>query len=192
MGSKDDVLLVEEVVVIHPRHARVDSQQNQGQEGAGAANTGAGATKNATNVASDKSVAIEHSGSQAEVAADLWANFERERLARQANRESEAQELGKRQQYFSQGVLIYECTVVNGREEGECRAYYPSGELKYVCHKKQGKMQGLAQHYLENGTLCEEIYFANDQREGVAKEYYPSGVVKEEIPYYNGKEEGAR
>ena len=73
MGSKDDVLLVEEVVVIHPRHARVDSQQNQGQEGAGAANTGAGATNNATNVASDKSVAIEHSGSQAEVAADLWA-----------------------------------------------------------------------------------------------------------------------
>lgn len=190
MGSKDDVLLVEEVVVIHPRHARVDSQQNQGQEWAGAANTGAGATNNATNVASDKSVVIEHSGSQAEVAADLWANFERERLARQANRESEAQELGKRQQYFSQGVLIYECTVVNGREEGECRAYYPSGELKYVCHKKQGKMQGLAQHYLENGTLCEEIYFANDQREGVAKEYYPSGVVKEEIPYYNGKEEG--
>lgn len=89
-------------------------------------------------------------------------------------------------EYYPNGAIKTEKTIVNGKENGTLKIYYPNGNLQSKAYYANGKLNGTVEIFDENGKLLFEQNFKNSILNGFFKEYDEAGNVKSELFYING------
>ncbi len=69
-------------------------------------------------------------------------------------------------EYYPDGRLKEEYTLLKGKKEGLCKSFYPSGKIKFEVTFKNGRENGMVKSYYENGNL---------KFKGVLKDNQPQG-----------------
>lgn len=60
-------------------------------------------------------------------------------------------------EYYSNGNLSYEKTVVNGSTEGRVASYYENGQIEDEHFEKNNRLYGIYKEWDENGSLLSEV-----------------------------------
>ncbi|MCK4935820.1 MAG: toxin-antitoxin system YwqK family antitoxin [Elusimicrobiales bacterium] len=89
-------------------------------------------------------------------------------------------------EYYSNGSIKTEKTIINGKESGSLKIYYPNGNLQSKAYYVNGKLNGTVKIFNENEKLLFEQNFKNSILNGFFKEYDEDGNVKSELFYING------
>lgn len=61
-----------------------------------------------------------------------------------------------RKEFYNNGQLKAEGTMVNGRESGALKSWFENGEPQCVCNFDKGKRDSIQVIHHENGTVCSE------------------------------------
>ncbi|MDT8287970.1 MAG: toxin-antitoxin system YwqK family antitoxin, partial [Elusimicrobiales bacterium] len=99
---------------------------------------------------------------------------------------------GDYREYFPDGKVKREKTVIDGRNNGASRAYYPDGTLQSEVYFINGKMNGAFKFYDRSGQLLQERSYIDGVANGYFREFNEDGSVKSRIFYVDGVPEGAR
>ncbi|MBU2572912.1 MAG: toxin-antitoxin system YwqK family antitoxin, partial [Elusimicrobia bacterium] len=89
-------------------------------------------------------------------------------------------------EYYENGNLKTEKTVINAKTSGTLKAYYPSGVLQSEAYYLQGKLSGAVRIYNENAKLLFEQNFKDGLPDGWFREFDEAGAVKSELFYTDG------
>jgi antitoxin component YwqK of YwqJK toxin-antitoxin module len=89
-------------------------------------------------------------------------------------------------EYYSDGNIKIEKTIVNGKKNGSLKIYYPNGNIQSKAYYASGKLNGTVEIFNENGNLLFEQNFKNSILNGFFKEYDEMGNIKSELFYING------
>ncbi len=60
-------------------------------------------------------------------------------------------------EYYSNGNLSFEKTVVNGSTEGRVASYYEKGQIEDEYFEKNNRLYGIYKEWDENGSLLCEV-----------------------------------
>ena len=93
---------------------------------------------------------------------------------------------GSYREYYENGNLKTETTVINAKANGTLKAYYPTGVLQSEAYYLQGKLSGAVRIYTENSKLLFEQNFKDGTPNGWFREYDEAGKVKSELFYTDG------
>ncbi|MDD2995797.1 MAG: hypothetical protein PHP99_06220 [Paludibacter sp.] len=69
-------------------------------------------------------------------------------------------------EYYSDGILKVEYTLISDKIEGRYRSFYPTGKIEYEAIFKNGQRNGLEKKYYENGHLKMKGVMKNDNAQG--------------------------
>jgi antitoxin component YwqK of YwqJK toxin-antitoxin module len=89
-------------------------------------------------------------------------------------------------EYYDDGTLKAEKTLIKSSEYGPLKTYFPGGMLQNEAYYVAGKLDGLVKIYNENGKPLFEQDFKNGIPDGYLKEYDADGRVKSETFYKAG------
>ncbi|MFA6434447.1 MAG: toxin-antitoxin system YwqK family antitoxin [Elusimicrobiales bacterium] len=89
-------------------------------------------------------------------------------------------------EYYDNGNLKTEKTVINSRISGSLKAYYPSGVLQSEAYYADGALNGTVRLYNENAKLLFEQNFKGGTPNGWFKEFDETGALKSELLYADG------
>lgn len=78
---------------------------------------------------------------------------------------------GKKTDYYPNGNVKAEYTLVNGKMHGKLKVYFENGELKKTGSYANGLENGLFQEYDESGKLEAEVLMKNGKKNGLLKVY---------------------
>lgn len=70
---------------------------------------------------------------------------------------------GVYKEYYNNGVLRTKVTLKNGKRIGEQRDYFPSGKIETVSNFENGKIQGFQYFYDEDGNIRTLFYNKDDK-----------------------------
>lgn len=93
---------------------------------------------------------------------------------------------GTYKEYYADGKVKKEKTVIDGLNNGFFKIYYPSGVLQSEAYFINGKMNGGYRVYYESGKLFMEKDFVDGILSGYLKEYSEDGALKSQVQYING------
>ncbi|MDR0606549.1 MAG: hypothetical protein LBG80_19940 [Bacteroidales bacterium] len=97
---------------------------------------------------------------------------------------------GKKTEYYYDGVVKTEYTLLNGKFHGQTKSYYSNGNLKKTGNYSNGKENGLFKEYDENGNLKLEYPMANGKINGVVKACEEDGKRSYLTEYKDGIKNG--
>lgn len=89
-------------------------------------------------------------------------------------------------EYYPNGNIKTEKTIINGKENGTLKSYYPNGTLKSAAYYTAGKLNGTVKVFSEDEKILFEQNFKNSIPNGVFREYDESGDIKSELFYIDG------
>lgn len=89
----------------------------------------------------------------------------------------------KEAEFYEDGVLKMEGSMLNGHREGEWKAYFPDGKPQSVGYFKDGLRTGHSVVYNENGNKMMEGEYSEGKHAGVWRYYDESGNLLKEIDY---------
>ncbi|MEO6328893.1 MAG: toxin-antitoxin system YwqK family antitoxin [Ginsengibacter sp.] len=92
---------------------------------------------------------------------------------------------GKYLDYYNNGRIQNEGTILNGKTNGELTVYYPSGIKKSITNFKDGIRHGLWKEYYQNGALMRTDEFVNGKATRIGKLYFINGQIKQELKLKN-------
>lgn len=90
--------------------------------------------------------------------------------------------------YHSNGVLAWEISFKDGKQDGWTKWYYDNGQVRTQMFFIDGNANGESLWYYRHGVVREQGNYANDLANGESKLYTPSGMLKYTIVYRDGKE----
>ena len=93
---------------------------------------------------------------------------------------------GSYKEYYDNGNLKTEKTVINALTSGTLNAYYPSGVLQSSAYYLQGTLSGTVRIYSETAKLIFEQNFKDGLPNGWFREFDAAGVMKSELFYTDG------
>jgi antitoxin component YwqK of YwqJK toxin-antitoxin module len=93
---------------------------------------------------------------------------------------------GSYREYYENGNLKSEKTVINAKTSGTLKAYYPSGVLQSEAYYMQGTLSGTVRIYNENAKLLFEQNFKDGLPDGWFREFDGAGNMKSELFYTEG------
>lgn len=93
---------------------------------------------------------------------------------------------GTYREYYENGNLKTETTVINSKASGTMKAYYPTGVIQSEAYYLQGKLAGAVRIYNENAKLLFEQNFKDGVPNGWFREFDEAGRVKSEVFYTDG------
>ncbi|NRT12470.1 toxin-antitoxin system YwqK family antitoxin [Flavobacterium sp. 14A] len=95
---------------------------------------------------------------------------------------------GKKVDYYDDGTVKSEYSLVNGKLDGPYTFYDESGNIKKTGGFKNGQIIGKVIEYNKDGTKDSDYYFVNDKMNGLSTSYYYDSVTKlltaKEVGYY--------
>ncbi len=89
-------------------------------------------------------------------------------------------------EYYPNGAIKTEKTIINGKESGSLKIHYPNGNIQSKAYYINGKLNGTVEIFNESGKLLFEQNFKNSILNGFFKEYDEAGNIKSELFYING------
>ncbi|HBB67898.1 MAG: hypothetical protein A2X28_01015 [Elusimicrobia bacterium GWA2_56_46] len=93
---------------------------------------------------------------------------------------------GSYREYYDNGNLKTEKTVINSKTSGPLRAYYPGGVLQSEAYYLDGALNGTVRVYNENARLLFEQNFRGGVPNGWFREFNETGELKSELFYADG------
>jgi antitoxin component YwqK of YwqJK toxin-antitoxin module len=98
---------------------------------------------------------------------------------------------GKKKDYYDDGNIEAEYTLLNGKINGQLKVYHDNGQLKKVGNYTNGVENGQFKEYDKNGIIEAEYSMLNGELNGSFKTYfYYTGNLKKTGNYLKGKEHG--
>ncbi len=94
---------------------------------------------------------------------------------------------GSYKEYYDNGNLKTEKTVINAKTSGSLKAYYPNGVLQSEAYYLAGRLNGGVRIYNEGGGLLFEQNFKDGIQNGYSREFDDKGALKSEQFYVDGK-----
>lgn len=94
---------------------------------------------------------------------------------------------GSYREYYENGNLKTDKTVINAKPDGTLKAFYPGGVLQSEAYYLQGKLSGAVRIYNENAKLLFEQNFKDGLPNGWFREFDEAGAVKSELFYTDGR-----
>ena len=95
-------------------------------------------------------------------------------------------------EYYDNGKIKIEGTVVNGLQEGETIEYYSNGVVKSKGTFVNGKPHGTILSFDQEGHLVEKAHWAKGKLQGEVILFYKSGKPHITVNYFNGKFSGEK
>ena len=92
--------------------------------------------------------------------------------------------------YYYNGKIQSEGTILYGKPNGLHRLYYLNGKLLVEKNYKEGLENGLEKEYYEDGSLKQKGEFVNGKEEGIWDMYFPNGQLKQRSSFKDGNMEG--
>ncbi|MBU2529517.1 MAG: hypothetical protein KKD35_00610, partial [Elusimicrobia bacterium] len=89
-------------------------------------------------------------------------------------------------EYYPDGAIKTEKTIINGQESGNLKTYYQNGKPQSKAYYANGKLNGTVEIFDKNGKLLFEQNFKDSILSGFFREYDETGYVKSELFYING------
>ncbi len=93
--------------------------------------------------------------------------------------------------YDRSGNLVYRGGFLLEMYEGDGESFYPNGQTQYKGAFAKNSYEGFGSLYREDGSLQYKGEFSKGLCEGAGTEYYSSGAVRYEGDFANNKYEGA-
>ncbi|HTE10700.1 MAG TPA: hypothetical protein VK645_07010 [Chitinophagaceae bacterium] len=87
--------------------------------------------------------------------------------------------------YYMNGRIQNEGTLLDGKLDGELRVYFKNGIKKSVTNYKDGIRNGLWLDYYKNGVLMQMNEFVKGKRNRTGETYFINGQVKQELRLKN-------
>lgn len=94
---------------------------------------------------------------------------------------------GTYREYYSDGKLKKEKTIIDGLNNGTFKIYYPNGTLQSEAYYISGKMNGGYKYYSDAGKLLLERNYINGVANGYFRDYDENGALKAQTRYVNGE-----
>ena len=94
---------------------------------------------------------------------------------------------GAYREYYDNGNLKTEKTMINARVSGTLKAYYPTGVLQSEAYYLAGLLNGSVKIYGENSRLLFEQNFREGIPNGYFREFDETGGLKSELLYSDGQ-----
>lgn len=96
---------------------------------------------------------------------------------------------GNYKEFYFDGKLKKEKTLINGQDNGSFKIFYPDGTIQSEAYFINGKMNGGYKAYSDSGKLITEKNFMNGIANGYFREFDESGALKSQTRYINGEPE---
>ena len=96
---------------------------------------------------------------------------------------------GNYKEFYIDGKLKKEKTIINGQNNGSFKIFYPNGTIQSEAYFINGKMNGGYKVYSDSGKLIIEKNFMNGIANGYFREFDESGALKSQTRYINGEPE---
>lgn len=93
-------------------------------------------------------------------------------------------------EYYSNGVLSSETTIVNDKMNGIAKTYYESGKLKWEGTMKDDNKHGKSVSFYENGNKKIQTNYQDGIEQGERVEYFENGTIKAKGHYVNNMRTG--
>lgn len=87
---------------------------------------------------------------------------------------------GPKKEYYPNGTVSREYTIVNGVPNGTYKAYSEKGILIAEQHLVDGIQQGIQKTFFKSGQVQSETNYEKGVPQGMRKEYYNNGTLKSE------------
>jgi len=97
---------------------------------------------------------------------------------------------GAAKYYNQMGVLFNSTMYVDDVKEGEEIDYFGNGKVKAITNHKDGEITGLYKEFNSQGTLIAQGFLINNKKTGLWTHYYANGKKRSESFYLNGKYNG--
>lgn len=97
---------------------------------------------------------------------------------------------GEYREYFDNGQIRQEMTVLRGLIDGKVSQWYRSGTLKEIRMFKSGRRDGLWISYNEQGAKTGEASYKEDMKDGPWRIWDDNGVLRYEMLYRKGLKAG--
>lgn len=89
---------------------------------------------------------------------------------------------GKKTDYFYDGKIEAEYTLLNGKLNGQLKVYYRNGKIKKIGNFSNGAENGQFKEYDEDGNLTAEYTMKNGKKNGIFK-FYENGEISSSTIY---------
>ncbi|MDQ7773496.1 MAG: hypothetical protein RDU13_08220 [Elusimicrobiales bacterium] len=99
---------------------------------------------------------------------------------------------GDYREYFADGKVKREKTMIDGLNNGVSRSYYPDGTLQNEVYFINGRMNGAFKFYDRSGKLLQERSYVDGVASGYFREFNQDGSVKSRVLYVNGVPAGEK
>ena len=93
---------------------------------------------------------------------------------------------GSYKEYYDNGNLKTEKTVINAKTSGTLKAYYPNGVLQSEAYYLAGRLNGGVRIYGETANLMFEQNFKDGIQNGYSREFDDKGALRAEVFYIDG------
>jgi antitoxin component YwqK of YwqJK toxin-antitoxin module len=97
---------------------------------------------------------------------------------------------GRKYEYYDDGTIKGEYTLINGEMHGQVKMYHENGELQVVGNYNKGVKHGNFKIYSYEGVIQSDMNILNGELNGIFKNYYDNGKVKKSGSYLKGKAHG--
>lgn len=97
---------------------------------------------------------------------------------------------GDYKEYYDNGQVRQEMSVLNGRIDGKVNLWFRSGKLKETRTFSEGRRTGMWISYNERETKTGEASYRDDQKDGPWKIWDDMGVLRYEMFYRKGQKTG--
>jgi antitoxin component YwqK of YwqJK toxin-antitoxin module len=94
---------------------------------------------------------------------------------------------GTYNEYYSDGKLKKEKTIIDSQNNGTFKTFYPDGVMQSEAYFIHGKMNGAYKIYTNSGKLLIERNFVEGVLNGYSRDYDDNGNLKAQILYVNGE-----
>jgi tetratricopeptide (TPR) repeat protein len=95
---------------------------------------------------------------------------------------------GKFINYFINGKILSEGTLVNGKPNGESITYFANGNKKAIMHYEKGVLNGSMNTYYANGKLLFTGEYLKGKKKYGARSYFINGQLQSEIKQGNRRD----
>jgi antitoxin component YwqK of YwqJK toxin-antitoxin module len=97
---------------------------------------------------------------------------------------------GGYREFYENGALKLEMTIINGKPEGPYVVYYSNGKPREVRSYLNGQFHGVWRTYNASGNLVSQAEYLNDKKHGRWMVWDDNGILRYDMEYTKGKKTG--
>jgi antitoxin component YwqK of YwqJK toxin-antitoxin module len=97
---------------------------------------------------------------------------------------------GNYKEYFDNGQVKQEMTIVDGKIDGVVQLWYRSGSIKETRVFKAGLRNGMWTSFTENRQKTGEASYKDDLKDGIWRVWDENGILRYEMFYKAGQKSG--